>query len=194
MPAPYEAIVDGASSAKDAALGALSSASSAVPLPELNLYLEPIHPGSDMSIKDRAQLVLQSARPWADFADVHQFNVPPLSGYKLRLQTNVETYFYNYFLLALAFLVVFAFGHLPSVVALVAVLAVAFFLYVLHPEPIDVKGVEVGTPAKHAIVVALALLALTVGHVFTLIFSLAVFLLVVVGVHGSIREVTEDTV
>lgn len=188
MPVDYEQIEGGAQAAKGAALGALSSASSALPaVPELNLYLDPIHPGSDMGPKDRFQLVLQSARPWSSFFDFASFNIPPLSEYKLRMTTNVETYFYNYFLLALGFLVIFAFGHLPSVLALVAVLAVAFFLYVLKPEPIVVGGFEIASSAKHAIVVALALLALTVGHVFTLILSIAVFLLVVVGVHGSIR-------
>lgn len=188
MSSAYDAIGDDGPKSAPAAPPAAPNGA----LPELNLYLEPIHPASEMHIRDRAQLVLQSARPWSDFADVSQFNIPPLSAYKLRLQTNVETFFYNYFLLALVFLVIFAFGHLPSVVALVSVLAVAFFLYVLHPEPIEVAGAEIGTPAKHAIVVALALLALTVGHVFTLILSLAVFLLILVGVHGSIREVNDS--
>lgn len=94
------------------------------------------------------------------------------------------------FLLALLYLVVFSFGHFPSVLALVGVLVVAFSLYVLHPEPICIGSLEFGAAAKHTVVIALSLLALFVGHVLTLIISLAVFLLIVVGIHASIREHT----
>lgn len=194
MSGAYDAIVDGASGAKNAVKGAVSAATAAVPLPELNLYLEPIHPGSDIPLKDRAQLVLQSARPLGDFLDISQFNLPPLGEWQLRMQTNCENYFYNYFLALCVFLLFFAFGHLPSVIALVAVLSIAFFLYVLHPEPIDVAGVEIGSTAKHAIIVALSLFALTVGHVFTLILSCLIFLVILVGVHGTIREASDGTV
>lgn len=169
-------------------MSAISSATAALPSPPaLNLYLDPISPSSTLGPKDRFQLVLQSARPWSAFFSPAALTLPTLSELRLRLSTNVETYFYNYFLLALAFTAVFALGHLPSVLALVAVLAVAFFLYVLRPEPVEIGRFEIATSAKHAIVVALALLALTVGHVFSLIVSIALFLIIVVGVHGSLH-------
>lgn len=95
MSGAYEAIADKASGAKDAFTGAVNSVGESVNMPELNLYLEPIHPAADLSVKDRAQLVLQSARPWSDFFNFSLFNIPPMSEYKLRLQTNIETFFYN---------------------------------------------------------------------------------------------------
>jgi hypothetical protein len=84
----------------------------------------------------------------------------------------------------------FALGHPFAVLALLIALGVAFFLYVLKPEPIVVFGLEVGAPAKHVLVAIVSILALTVGHVVTLIVSLAIFLLLVVGVHSAIREHT----
>jgi hypothetical protein len=181
MSAAYEAIVDKASGAKDMVAGAM---------PELNLYLEPISPASELSFKDRIQLIAQSARPWSEFADFSQFNLPPLSELSLRVSTNVEQNFYNYVIIGFAYLVLFAFGHFPSVLALLAVLALAFFLYVLHPEPVVIADTEFGAPAKHALVAVVSLIALTVGHVLTLILSLSLFLLIVVGIHASIREHT----
>jgi hypothetical protein len=63
--------------------------------PELNIYLDPLNPSSEMTLKDRIQLVGQSARPWADFFDFRMFNIPPLSEFKVRVLSNVETFFYN---------------------------------------------------------------------------------------------------
>jgi predicted PurR-regulated permease PerM len=85
---------------------------------------------------------------------------------------------------------VFALGHPCAVLALVLVLALAFFLYVLKPEPLNLCGLEVGKRAKHVIVAIGSFLALTVGHVFELLVSLAFFLAVVVGIHSAIREHT----
>jgi hypothetical protein len=85
---------------------------------------------------------------------------------------------------------VFALGHPFAVLALVLVLGVAFFLYVLKPEPVTVAGLEIGTMAKHVLVAVISVLALTVGHVLELLFSLAVFLVLVVGIHAAIREHT----
>jgi hypothetical protein len=181
MSGAYEAIADKASDAKEMVSNAM---------PELNLYLEPISPASDLSFKDRAQLIVQSARPWPEFFDVTQFNLPPLSELSLRVATNIESFTYNYLMLGIAYLILFSFGHFPSVLALLAVLGLSFFLYVLHPEPIEIGNAEFGAPAKHTLTAVAAILALTVGHVTTLIVSLAVFLLIVVGIHASIREHT----
>lgn len=95
------------------------------------------------------------------------------------------------FLLACLYMVLFAFGHFPSVLALTGVLALAFYLYILHPEDIKVTdSVTITTTIKHVVVVVVGLLALTVGHVFTLFVSLCIFLLIVAGSHSIIREHT----
>lgn len=68
-----------------------------------------------------------------------------------------------------------------------------YWLFVANEGDIDVMDMFVITRnVKLLIAAGTALLALFMGGVLTLIFSLMVFLLLVVGVHGSIREVPSD--
>lgn len=103
----------------------------------------------------------------------------------------METYFYNYFIVCLVHMVIFAFGHLGSVLALGIVLSLAFYLYVLNPEPIDVFGAyQITTPVKHALIAVLSVMALLYGHVLLLILSTAIFMTLFVGIHTLFRDHT----
>lgn len=165
-------------------------------LPDVsNLYLQPLNPSSDMGLSDRANLIVQSARPWREFFDISNFNIPPLGQIRSRVEHNVETYLYNYFLLTCIHLVFFSIVHLGAVLALIAWLAVIYLLYIVNPEDISVADkFIIDSKWKMAIAVITGLMALFVGHVFTLLTSVAVFLLIVVGIHGIIRDDTNEAV
>lgn len=62
---------------------------------KINFFLEPLDPNVDRPLKDRVQLVVQSARSWYEFFDFSKFNIPPWSEWQLRMTTNIETFFYN---------------------------------------------------------------------------------------------------
>lgn len=164
-------------------------------LPDVsNLYVQPLDPASDMTLADRASLIQQSARPWREFFDLSNFNLPPLGQLRGRVGYNVVTYFYNYFLLTCLHLFIFAFAHFGSVIALVAWMALAFYLWIAHPDDIQVSdNFALTKNVKVAVLVVTGVLALTVGHVFTLVISLLFFVLIVVGIHSVIRDDTADS-
>lgn len=160
-----------------------------------NLYLEPLDPRSGLSsIGDRASLVLQSARPWGEFLNLKAFNLPPLGEVKGRVGHNVETYFYNYFLLACVHVLFFALAHFWSFLSLVLWIVLACYLLVIRSGDFEVGDHSIDGKKKICCLVLAGLLAVFVGHALTLVFSLVVFLLVVMGVHGVVRDNTLDTV
>lgn len=160
-----------------------------------NLYLEPLDPRSGLSsVGDRASLVLQSARPWGEFLNCRAFNLPPLGEVKGRVGHNMETYFYNYFLLACVHVLFFAVGHFWSFLSLVLWISLACYLLVIRSEDFEVGDYSVDKKKKICCLVLAGLLAVFVGHALTLIISLGVFLLVVVGIHSVVRDDTLDAV
>lgn len=165
-------------------------------LPDVGeLYLEPLDPGSGLPLPDRASLVMQSIRPWGEFLDVSAFNRPTLEEANKRVGHNVRTYFYNYFLLACVHILVFSFGHFGTVLAVLLWAALAWFLYGYRPEDIDVFGkFTLDGRAKLILVILTGALVIFLGHVLTLVISLAVFLLIVVGVHSLVRDNTMDAI
>lgn len=162
-------------------------------LPDVShLYLQPLDPGSELSLGDRASLVMQSVRPWGEFFDLSTFNLPPLEQAKTRVANNVETYFYNYFLLACLHVAIFSLGHFGSLFSLVVWLAILYYLFVGHPEAFEIGKLRIEGNAKCAIAVVTGLIAIFTGHALTLVISVGVFLLIVVGIHGIIRDDTTD--
>lgn len=160
-----------------------------------DLYLEPLDPSSRFSsIADRASLVVHSARPWSEFFDLRAFNLPPFSQVTERLGHNVKTYFYNYFLLTCVHLLLFAIGHFWSFVTVGLWIAMAIYLLVLRPEDFEVGPVPFTKNRKTVYLVVAGVLAVIFGHALTLVISLGVFLLIVVGIHGTIRDNTLDDV
>lgn len=164
-------------------------------LPDVShLYLQPLDPTSELSLGDRASLVMQSSRPWREFFDLSAFNLPPLEQAKTRVAHNVETYFYNYFLLAGLHVALFSLGHFGSLFSLVVWLAVLYYVFVCHPEAIQIGKLTIGGNAKCAIAIVTGLIAIFVGHALTLVISVGVFLLIVVGIHGIVRDDTTDQI
>ncbi|KAA8491954.1 PRA1 family protein B6 [Porphyridium purpureum] len=159
---------------------------------DVKIYTEPIQPGSEMSLKDRVVVVWESARPWGEFFRPSAMNKPPAGEMGARFSHNVETFFYNYVLLAVLFLVSMFFIHPIATLSLCVCGAFAVYAYVLHPEPIEIGGRVLETPAKHIAMAVLAGIALLFGHMGGLIVSLAVFLMVVVGLHAVFRDHAEE--
>lgn len=95
------------------------------------------------------------------------------------------------FIIAFVYFLLFSFTHFVSVVSLLCVLGAALYLFVLNPETIEVGSFEIDTNAKYIIVGVLGAVALLFGHALTVLFSVGVFTLLLVGVHGSIREHVE---
>ena len=94
--------------AGEAATGAREAVAELItaPMPEVNIYTEPLQPAAQLTLRDRVALVLQSCRDWGEFADVRQFNLPHPSEAKLRFGYNLETFFYNYIVIAFAYFVI----------------------------------------------------------------------------------------
>lgn len=179
-----EAVARAAAGAKDSVAQALGG-----PMPDVNLYTEPLDPAAALGPRDRVQLVLESCRPWGEVLDVRAFNLPAAAELKLRVGHNMETFFYNYIVVAVAVLVVLAIFHPVAALLLAAVLAIAAVFYVVFPEDIRVTdSFSVTGPLKHVLTAAVVLAALTVGGVASLLFAVACFTLPAVLLHALLRE------
>lgn len=165
-------------------------------LPDMsNLYVQPLNAWSDMTLSDRVGIIFQSARPWGDFFDISSFNIPPVEHARSRLGRNVEKYLYNYFLLACVHLFFFSLVHIGSVIAAMCWLMLMYLMYIRNPGDIDAAGkFTIDSNVKMALAVVCGLVALIFGHVFTLLFSMSMFLVIVVGIHGIIRDDSYDNV
>lgn len=161
----------------------------AAPMPEVNLYTEPLNPGAQLTLNDRVQLVLESCRPWGEFFDVRSFNLPAAAEAKLRVGHNVEVFFYNYLVLAMGLLTLTAFVHpLRALLVSLAVFA-AVALYVVFPEDYYVSdSVVITQPVKHVIVATVCILTLLFGHVLALLFFFASLCVPMVLLHALLRE------
>lgn len=161
-------------------------------LPDMsNLYLEPLDPRSDIStLGDRAGLIWKSARPWREFLDFSAFNLPPFDQVKIRASQNIETYFYNYFLLTCIHVIFFAMGHFWSFFWISLWIALTVYLLVLRDEDFEIRDTLIDRKKKIAIIAIVGVIAVFFGHALTFVISLMVFLLIVVGIHSIIRDNT----
>lgn len=158
-----------------------------------NLYLQPLSPSADISLSDRWRLIVESTRPWGEFFDISNFNLPAWNHMKTRIGHNIETFFYNYFWLTCLHLIVLVFFHFGSVLSLVLWLVFIFYLYGVKRDDIHIGSLTINNTGKLLIMIATAILALTFGHVSTLVISVAIFLAIVVGIHGLVRDDSSDT-
>lgn len=161
-------------------------------VPDLSkLYLQPLDASSDMSFSDRIRLIFRSARPIGDFLDLSNMNLPPLAQVTTRLSHNIETYLYNYFLVGCLHLGLFSLVHFESVFVVTCWCGLVWFLYVVNKDTIDVGGkFEIGKIGKGMIAGTAALLGIWFGNVSTLVMSVIVFGVIVVGIHGVLRDDT----
>lgn len=161
----------------------------AAPMPEVNLYTEPLNPGAQLTLNDRVQLVLESCRPWGEFFDLRSFNVPAAAEAKLRVGHNVEVFFYNYLVLAMGLLTLTAFVHPLRALLVSLVVFAAVALYVVFPEDYYVSNsVVVTQPVKHVIVATVCILTLLFGHVLALLFFFVSLCVPIVLLHALLRE------
>lgn len=159
------------------------------PMPDINLYTEPINPNAHLTLNDRLQLILESCRPWPEFADFSSFNLPAPSELKLRLGHNFEIFFYNYLVIAFAILALTALFHPLRAVLVAGISLVSVLMYVIFPEDYVIgDALVINKLAKNCILVALLLFAVVVAHVLSLFLSFAFFFFPVVMLHSLLRE------
>lgn len=177
--------------AGEAANGAREAVSELIagPMPEVNVYTDPLNPTTQLSLRDRISLVFTSCRDWREFADFRAFNLPSASEAKLRLGHNLETFFYNYFVISCVYLAVTGLFNLSSALQLILLGSLAAYFYVIHEDPIVIGNVvRIDTPAKHVIIVGVSAIILLFGHVFSFLLGAAIFTFILVTVHGFFRE------
>lgn len=158
------------------------------------LYWQPLDPSTETPLKDRAKLAYESIRPWKEFFDISNFNLPPLNQAAPRLQHNIKTYMYNYLFLACVHIVFFSLVHFVAAFAMVCWLALMYIMFVKYPQDIEFTKFKIDSKMKTVIAILMAVLALFVGHVLTLFISLSIFVLIVVGVHGFVRDDTSELI
>lgn len=157
--------------------------------PDVKLYTEPLNPSALLTLNDRAQLVLESCRPWSEFADVNAFAMPVASEAKLRVGHNFEVFFYNYLIVAFAILALHAIFRPLSALLLATTVAAAVMLYIIYPEDYVVSdSFAVTKTVKHAFMTVITILILTVGNVFSLVFIVALTVSPIVVVHAFLRQ------
>mmetsp|Transcript_1864 Transcript_1864/g.3260 ORF Transcript_1864/g.3260 Transcript_1864/m.3260 type:complete len:258 (-) Transcript_1864:2644-3417(-) len=158
----------------------------------VNVDTQPIQPNEELGFKDRCMLVYQSARPWSEVFAWGKFNRPTSGEVQARFSHNAETFFYNYVILGVGFLLCLAVVHPWGVLSLLLASYLAFYLYVLHPDPIFLFGsVSLDKVHKHVIVGVALFLALVFGHAGKVFVMTAIFLFVFVGLHSIFREHSE---
>lgn len=159
-----------------------------------DLYLAPLDPSSGIGLSDRVSLTWQSARPWGEFFDLRKVSLPhSRDELRARIGHNMETYLYNYILLAAAHFFLFSMGHFWTIVALATWVGLVWLLFVKHEGDIDLGGrFTLERFGKTAIVVGSGLAVLFWARVLDLVLSLAIFLLLVVGIHSCACQVTDD--
>lgn len=183
-----QAVARGAGAAAVGAKDAVSQFVSA-PMPDVQLYTEPLNPGAQLSTGDRVELVLASCRPWGDFLDFSAFNLPPASEVKIRIGANVETFFYNYLVVAFGDLAINAFFHPIRALLLAITVVSALFLYIIFPGDYSVnENFTITKTMKHVFMAFLTLLVLFLGNVFSLLALVALTFLPLALIHAFLRE------
>lgn len=182
-----QAVARGAS---DAAHGARHAVGELIrsPMPEVNVYVEPLNPSSPFTLQQRVELVIQSCRGWGEFADLRALNFPPVSEMKLRMGHNVETFFYNYLVVAVASLLVVGLFHPFRALLVAGTVLLATLFYVVHPDPFTVGDKEIAQWVKHVVMASILVLVVFFGHVLSLVFWIAVFATSLVALHSFFRD------
>lgn len=186
-----ERVQDVACGAGAAAIGAKDAVAQLItgPAPNVNLYMEPLNPHAQIDLRDRAQLLMESCRPWSEFFDPKAFGTPEAAEVKLRMGHNLEIFFYNYVLVGLGLLILFALFHPVRAMLLLVTIISGMLLYILFPEDYKLtENFSITKPMKHILMALAMLLVLTVGGVFKLLFWVFMTFLPVVLIHALFRE------
>lgn len=179
-----QAVSGRAAGARDAMAQLISA-----PMPDVSLYTEPLNPCVQLTLNDRVQLVLESCRPWNEFADLKAFNLPPASETKLRVGHNIEIFFYNYLVTGFGILTLSACFHPLRAVLVAFLVLAAVLLYIIFPEDYRLgESFYVNRPLKHIIFGFLVLLSITAGHILSLFFFFLSIFIPVMLLHAILRE------
>lgn len=160
-------------------------------LPDVsNVYTDPINPKSDITLSDRTTLIMRETRPWfSEFFAISQFNLPPFSQMKTRLGHNITTFFYNYFIITLIHLVVSTFMRPTPIIMLGLYVAAMYALFVWKKENIELRhGLVIDQNVKLVIAVVLFVLFVIFGNILFPVLYTALFVAIVVGVHGLLHD------
>lgn len=163
---------------------------------DLGVNIDIFNLSTTQSFNDRVSLIFDYCHPWSDFVDVGNFNIPPINReeYVQRLRTNIRIYFYNYFTIGLIFMLLYGLFNLWTVLVLVLYGGMGYALFIAYPEDIEVSpSITINSLAKKIIMGVGAALGVLFGGLGCLAFSIAFFMLVVVGVHASVREVETES-
>eukprot|EP00177_Eucheuma_denticulatum_P008517 GFKZ01015494.1.p1 GENE.GFKZ01015494.1~~GFKZ01015494.1.p1 ORF type:complete len:263 (+),score=35.54 GFKZ01015494.1:341-1129(+) len=161
------------------------------PNPTISPNTEPLNPHVPLELNDRIQLVWAGCRDWSEFLDLKAFGTPEAAEVKLRVGHNVEVFFYNYLMVGMALLGVFALFHPIRALLLAVTIVAGMLLYILYPDDYVVtENFTVNRMMKHAVMAVLALLILTVGGVFALLFWVFMAFWPLVLLHAFLREHT----
>lgn len=158
------------------------------PTPSLTIYTEPLDPTASLSVRDRLQLMLESGRPWREFADASAINLPPPSELKLRIAHNFEVFFYNYLFIAAVVMLLQAFFSPLRALALVMGVALTVILYGFVVDDTEVWGFVFTRSVKHAVVIVIFLLLVFVCHVLSLFIAIMLCVVPLVLAHAILRE------
>lgn len=160
------------------------------------LYLQPLDPSTDLSMGDRTRLIGESIRPWREFFNFLAYNLPPFNQISPRVARNIQNYFYNYFILTLVHISIFTIFHFGSVFYLAIWSGLMYYLYIMNESDIHLgSSITIDENIKFVIAGASFVALLLFGSVFTLVWSILFFWLIVVGIHALIRDdVSEDEV
>jgi len=115
---------------------------------------------SSEDVKGKALNVLSHSRPWAEFANSSQMNVPPVSEIRDRLEQNSQYYCYNYAVILFALTFVTVLVSPLSILGIVVIMAAYTFLYIMHPDRISVGKFHLDQRTKGVALVLFALLVL----------------------------------
>lgn len=160
-------------------------------LPDVsNVYTDPINPNSDITLSDRIHLIRRETRPWfGEFLAISQFNLPPFSQMKTRLGHNITTFFYNYFILTLIHLVVSTIMRPTPIIMLAIYVAAVYALFVWKKDDIELsRGFVIDQNVKLVIAAVLFIVFFLFGHIMFPVFYTALFIAIVVGIHGLFHD------
>lgn len=180
-----------AKNAGAAAVGAKEAVSQLISAPgyDMNLYTEPLNPHAQLELRERVARFWDSCRPWKEFVDWKAFGVPPAAEVKRRIGHNIEMFLYNYLIVGLFVLLMFALFHPLQAGLMAGLVLLAIMMYIVYPDDYKITDtLFVTKPVKHVVVGSLGVMILTIGGVLELMFWVFMSVWPIVLLHAIARE------
>jgi len=153
--------------------------------------------GSDL--RDQSNQIWSKSRPWAEFSNTAQMNIPTMLDLKERISSNSVYYLYNYLIILVVLSVLTVLVSPLSILGLFVIGSTYYFMYIMHADrPLQVKGMVLDSRMKGVAlaVVSLVILYITgAGATFTTLFMVvAVISLAHMAIRKPPSEADFDTV